>query len=174
MSVLKRRSGIELIAYRDELRANFELLNREWIEKYFTVEEADRAVFADPPGKIVAPGGQIFFVLEDGEAKGTCAVLRRTAETYELAKMAVTASARGKGFGDLLMRAAIDFARGAGAKEMVLCSNTNLGTAMRLYEKYGFCEIPLIPDKRYHRVDIMMRLDLRQKPRPVGSVPLGE
>lgn len=152
--------AVEVVPYEKSYRADFERLNREWIETYFTLEEADREIFADPEGKVIAPGGQILFVLEDGEPKGTCAILRRDGATCELAKMAVTAGARGRGFGDLLVRAAIEFARSAGARELILSSNTKLGTALRLYEKHGFQTIPHPADERYRRVDIMMRLPL--------------
>ena len=154
-------SDTQVITYRDEYRQDFERLNCEWIEAYFSIEEADREVFADPMRKIIAPGGQIFFIIESGEAKGTCAVLRHSHTTYELAKMAVAPPARGRGFGDLLMQAAIEFARRAGAEELILSSNTKLGSALRLYEKYGFRQMPHISDERYQRVDVMMRLSLR-------------
>lgn len=151
---------VEVVTYRDEYRRDFERLNLEWIERYFSVEEADREIFADPVGKIITPGGQIFFVLEGGKAKGTCAVLRQSEGEYELAKMGVASRARGRGFGDLLLRAAIDFARDAGAEALVLSSNTKLGPALRLYEKHGFRHVPVVSDGRYQRVDVMMRLSL--------------
>src|SRR4051794_9435354 len=66
----------ETVTYRPEWRGAFERLNREWIETWFTLEEADRETFRDPVGKILTPGGQIFFVVEEGEVVGTCAVLR--------------------------------------------------------------------------------------------------
>jgi GNAT superfamily N-acetyltransferase len=153
-------NNIEVVQYRDEYRKDFERLNREWIEEFFTLEAPDREVFHDPRGKIIATGGQIFFVLEHGEPKGTCALVRESASTYELVKMGVAPSARGKGFGDLLMRAAIDFAVSAGAYEIVLSSNKKLHSALRLYEKHGFKPVPLVSDGRYQRVDIMMRLVL--------------
>lgn len=161
MDIARSAGHVEVIPYRQEFRQDFERLNLEWIEQFFVVEEADREVFADPHSKIIVHGGQVFFVLEGGVAKGTCAVVRHNSSTYELAKMAVTASARGRGFGDLLMRAIIDFARDAGAEELILSSNTKLAAALRLYEKYGFQSIPHISDERYKRVDIMMRLSLR-------------
>jgi GNAT superfamily N-acetyltransferase len=151
---------VEVVPYRDEYREDFGRLNREWIEEFFHLEPADQKVFADPRGEIIAAGGEIFFVLVNGEAQGTCAVLRRDAATYELAKMAVAPAARGKGYGDLLMRAAIEFAIGAGAEELILSSNTRLAPALRLYEKYGFHIMPHVADNRYQRVDIMMRLAL--------------
>ena len=163
--MVRTKSGlnVEVAKFNEKYRDDFERLNREWIDAFFTLEDADRAIFADPEGKVVSPGGQIFFVLQDGEAIGTCALLKQDRDTFELAKMAVAASARGKGYGDLLMKAAIDFARGAGAKAIILSSNTRLSPAIRLYEKHGFHSIPLVADERYHRVDLMMRLDLTQK-----------
>ena len=75
------------------------------------LEEADREVFRDPDGKIIRPGGQIFFVVEDGEVLGTCAVIPHEPGVYEIAKMAVAPAARGRGYGDLLMEAPVAFSR---------------------------------------------------------------
>src|SRR5689334_14201934 len=88
-----KTDGVEIVGYREEFGKDFERLNRQWIEQFFEIEEADRAVFEDPLGKIVASGGHIFFVLDDGEVEGTCAVLREDEKTFELAKMAVAVSA---------------------------------------------------------------------------------
>ena len=145
--------------YREEWRGEFERLNREWIETWFTLEEADREVFQDPHVTILAPGGQIFFVVEGDEVVGTCAVLRHDAEVHEIAKMAVAPSAQGRGYGKLLMEAAIAFSRGARARKVVIVSNTRLAPAIRLYEKYGFVRVPLETDGRYQRAD--MRLELK-------------
>lgn len=156
----KSEISIEIVTYSDNYRKDFEQLNLEWIQHFFTVEAADKEVFADPKEKIINAGGEIFFVLENDQAKGTCAVLKNSDTFYELAKMAVTPSAQGKGFGDLLMKAAIEFAQGRGASDLILSTNTKLRSALRLYEKYGFEPLPVISDHRYKRVDIMMRLSL--------------
>ena len=37
-----------VVEYRDDLCSEFERLNREWIEQFFSIEEADKTVFADP------------------------------------------------------------------------------------------------------------------------------
>jgi ribosomal protein S18 acetylase RimI-like enzyme len=147
---------VEVVTYRDEWRGDFERLNREWIETWFTLEEADREAFRDPVGKILTPGGQILFVVEEGKVVGTCAVLRHDAEVHEIAKMAVAPSARGRGYGDLLMDAAVAFSRGTGARKVVIVSNTRLGPAIRLYEKHGFVRVPLEADQRYVRADIQL------------------
>ena len=149
-----------VVPYREELRAAFEQLNRDWIESYFVLEDADRAVFADPAGAILGPGGQIFFVVEGETVLGTCAVLRHSPSECEIAKMAVAPAARGRGLGDLLMETAVDYARRIGARRMVIVSNTVLAPALRLYRKHGFVEVPLESDGRYQRANIRLERDL--------------
>ena len=153
-------SKLELVTWRPELREHFERLNREWIEQYFAVEEEDRKVFDDPEGRIVASGGQVFFLLDDEGVRGTVAVIRHDAETLELAKMAVSPAARGRGYGDRLVEAAIDFARQSGARTLMLVSNSRLGPALALYRKHGFRDVPLDPANGYSRADIQLELPL--------------
>jgi putative acetyltransferase len=150
-----------VVPWRPDLRADFERLNLEWIERWFVVEDEDRKAFDDPGGRIVEPGGQIFFVVDEVGVRGTCALIRHDAQTFELAKMAVEPSAQGRGYGDRLVEAAIGFARGAGATRLMLVSNTRLGPALNLYRKHGFRDVPLDPGNGYSRADIQMQLELR-------------
>jgi putative acetyltransferase len=156
----KALKSLTVVPYRREFRSAFEQLNREWIERYFTLEDADRELFRDPEGGILATGGQIFFVLENGRVQGTCAVLRHDVHECEIAKMAVAEEARGRGLGDLLMHAAIGFARETGARRIVIVSNTVLEPAIRLYRKHGFVPVPLDVDPRYRRANIRLELEL--------------
>ncbi len=151
---------VEVTRFSSELAKHFESLNREWIEEYFVIEEADRVIFADPFKEIVEPGGQVFFVVADRSVVGTCAVIKISEHVFELAKMAVSASARGRGYGDLLIKSAIDFAREAGAEKIFLLSNTRLKPAIALYEKHGFRSVPITDAHDYSRVDIQMELKL--------------
>lgn len=153
-------SGPRIVRYREEYRPAFDALNREWIEKYFTLEPADREILGDPVGKIIAAGGEVFFVIERGEILGTCAMLRHSDEEYEIAKMAVAAKARGRGFGDLLMDACVAFARDQHARRVIIVSNTVLEPAIRLYRKHGFVQVPLAGDARYKRANIRLELEL--------------
>jgi GNAT superfamily N-acetyltransferase len=153
--------ALTVVPYHRGFRAAFEQLNREWIERYFTLEDADRELFSDPEATIIAAGGQIFFVLEGGQVQGTCAVLRHDAHECEIAKMAVAEAARGRGLGDLLMQAAIRFARDSGARRITIVSNTVLEPAIRLYRKHGFIPVPLVADPRYRRANIRLELDLQ-------------
>ena len=152
-----------VVRYREEFRAAFEQLNRDWIETYFVLEEPDREVFSDPRAKILDPGGEIFFVLEGDQVQGTCAVLRHSADECEIAKMAVAPGARGRGFGDLLMDQAIAFAGEVGARRIIIVSNTVLEPAIRLYRKHGFVEVPLVADGRYQRANIRLERELKSR-----------
>jgi len=168
----KRVVGSEptVVTYRDEFAGDFEELNREWIETYFVLEDADREVLGDPRGKIIQRGGEIFFVLDREKVMGTCAVLRHDAEDYEIAKMAVVPAARGRGYGHLLMEAAVSFCRRAGARRVIIVSNTVLDTAIHLYLKHGFVRVPMAADVRFQRANI--RLERRLEPtEPGGASP---
>ena len=151
-----------VVRYRPGLQPAFESLNRRWIETFFAMEPRDEAVLKDPEGEIIARGGEVFFVLDGNEAAvGTCALLPAGPGTWYLAKMAVHPEAQGRGYSHLLLRAAIDWARGRGGTRITLTSNRVLATALALYRKYGFREVPLEPgDAEYVRVDIRMELAL--------------
>ena len=154
-------ANVEVVPFRADLAPAFERLNRRWIEEFFVIEAADLQVFGDPYASIVEPGGQIFFVLEDGEPRGTCAVMRCDAKVCELAKMAVDSAAQGRGYGNLLIKRAIEFARESGAEKLMLLTNSRLDTAIHLYEKYGFKRVPIRHGDHYSRVDVEMELNVR-------------
>jgi len=156
--------AVTVVTYRKEFRAAFEQLNRDWIERHFVLEEADREVFSDPEAAVLATGGQIFFVLEGSQVQGTCAVLPHDEEgNFEIAKMAVAPAARGRGYGDLLMQVAMRFAADAGARRIIIVSNTALQPAIRLYEKHGFVRVPLTSEGRYRRANIRLERDLESR-----------
>ena len=147
--------------YRTEYRADFERLNRDWIETFFVLEDADREILRDPDTAVIAPGGQIFFVVDEDGVQGTCAVVPHEPGIFEIAKMAVSAGARGRGYGDLLMEASVEFARRAGARRVVIVSNTVLAPAIRLYQKHGFVRVPLDQHERFARANIRLERELR-------------
>ncbi len=152
-------ASIDVVTYDDRYREAFARLNLEWIEAIFEVEPRDRTVLADPRGVIVEPGGEVFFLLQDGEVVGTVALMPIDGG-FDLTKMAVTAHARGKGYGRRLMQTALDWARRRGAARVTLYSNTQLGPALALYRQYGFRTVGLGVEVGWNRSDIAMELDL--------------
>jgi glutamate/tyrosine decarboxylase-like PLP-dependent enzyme/GNAT superfamily N-acetyltransferase len=164
---------IVIDTYKDEYQRAFAALNLAWIEKYFAVEAKDRELLGDPRRHIVAPGGEVFMLMEDGIPKGTCAMLKIDATTFELGKMAIAPSAQGRGYGHRLMEAAIGFARERGAARILIRSDTSLRTAIALYRKHGFTVTHLGSDEEYARGDIHLELDL-SKPADIARSPAEE
>ncbi len=148
--------GVTLTSYAPAHRGWFEHLNREWLERWFSVEDIDRRYFADPEGTILAPGGAIFMALIDGRPVGTAAAIPHDGGAFELAKMAVTPAAQGRGIGALLVEAVIGFARRRRVPEVMLLSNSSLQTAIRLYERLGFRHAPCPADTGYSRGNVCM------------------
>ena len=144
-----------------EARA-FKDLNEQWITTLFTLEPADSAVLDDPETSIVAKGGLVLIARDGQEIVGCVAVVPEGHGVYEISKMAVAPEHRGRGFGRILLHAAIDQARALGATALFLGSSTKLPTAVRLYEQAGFVHVR--PDEigpmPYDRADVFMRLDL--------------
>jgi GNAT superfamily N-acetyltransferase len=146
--------------FREEFLLHFVALNLQWIEHYLAVEQADREQLEMPQENILKPGGEIFFVLEGEKVLGTCAMILDAPGHYELAKMAITPEARGKGAGSFLLSQVIHWAKERGAQEIHLLSNTKLAPAIALYEKHGFEIVRLGPNPLYARCNIEMKLNL--------------
>jgi putative acetyltransferase len=142
-------------ARRDE----FKRLNIEWIERWFTIEQADLDVLDDPDGHVLAGGGQIFFAVDDDEGGAAVGCVAMKAEgdgVYELSKMAVAPERRGTGVGLLLMDAVLDAFRAAGGSMLYLESNRRLESALALYRRSGFVEREPPHPSPYSRADIYM------------------
>jgi putative acetyltransferase len=140
----------------------FRTLNEEWIVRYFALEPKDQISLEDPRRFILEPGGKIFIAEEDTQAIGCCALLARAPGEFEVAKMAVTESAQGKGIGRQLLAKTIDAARAAGAHLLYIETNRKLGPAVRLYESLGFRHLPperIVPSP-YARANVYMELNL--------------
>ncbi|GAP99991.1 bifunctional helix-turn-helix transcriptional regulator/GNAT family N-acetyltransferase [Leptolyngbya sp. NIES-2104] len=155
----REQKSVEIIEYLPEFHHDFQRLNYEWIEKYFQLEEADHQSLDRPDEKILKPGGHIFMARHHDEIVGTCALIKLDENRYELAKMAVTEKAKGKGIGWLLGQAAINKARELRAETVFLESNTILEPAIKLYQKLGFRKIVGQPSP-YQRCNIQMELKL--------------
>jgi ribosomal protein S18 acetylase RimI-like enzyme len=148
----------ELVEYRPELRPDFERLNRLWLERHSLLEPVDLEYLREPERLILADGGQVYFAMQGATVVGTCAAIPISSTTWELAKLAVDPSARGRGLGRRLCEAVLTYVRAAGATEIVLTSHTALVEAVHLYESMGFQSAPLPADNRYETANVFMRL----------------
>ena len=159
LSLNKKPVGITLVEWEDRFAQDFITLSTEWLEKYVRVEAADEEILYHPHESILDDGGMIFFANSEGVNVGTVSMIKLDGNTFELAKLAVTESCKGKHIGNLLMDRAISFAKEKEADKIILFTNSKLLPAIRLYEKYGFQRIPLI-DNEYEEADIKMELRL--------------
>lgn len=150
---------IEIIDYSEEHKEHIKTLNVEWLSKYFKVEPNDEIQLSNPQSEILDKGGSIYYARHNNEIVGTVSLLRIDDTFFELGKMAVTEHAKGLGIGQLLMDHAIAVAGSMGIKKLVLYSNTSLGSAIHIYEKYGFKEVPMEAG-HYERANIRMEKEL--------------
>jgi ribosomal protein S18 acetylase RimI-like enzyme len=151
-------TAIEIVEYEPAHQFWFEKFNRDWIEKYFSMEPLDFEILQNPEKFIINKGGSIFMASWQGELAGTVALKFVTPKVYELTKMAVDEKFQGRKIGHALADAAIYRARNNGAAKIFLYSNTMLVPAVELYTKLGFREIPV--DGPYKRTNIKMELIL--------------
>ena len=147
---------VEIVNYREAYKQFIKILNYEWLEKYFSVEENDVLQLSNPQEEIIDNGGKIYFALYNNEVVGTSSLMKVDNEEYELAKMAVTENAQGLGIGKKLLEHCLKEAIILGATSVSLFSNTKLVSAIALYRKYGFEEIALPADIHYKRANIKM------------------
>lgn len=160
----RRLEAVEIVPYSPAMKKHFRDINLEWLKKYFDVEPVDEMLLNDPVGKVLKKGGHLLFAKVDGEVVGTCALLKRPHQEYELSKMGVLAKAQGQQIGRGLLLAALEYARSQKAKAVVLHTSPKLTAAMNLYRSAGFVDIPFDPSEReHHRPSIKMRLELTEK-----------
>jgi ribosomal protein S18 acetylase RimI-like enzyme len=167
----RQLAAVEIVGYQPRYRKEFEKLNLEWIEKYFAVESIDKIILCDPVGQIIENGGSVLFARLDRKIVGTVALIKHDSMTFELAKMAVSESARGQQVGRKLALAVLELAEQKGASRVVLHTNAKLTAALDLYRSIGFIEAPLGSEliKHYRRPTITMQLNLLSKRKSKGS-----
>ena len=151
-----KKEEITIVPYINEYKDQIKILNYEWLEKYFCVEPGDVEQLSDPQTHIIDNGGYIYFAKYKDELVGTSSLMKKDIGQYELAKMAVTEKFKGLGIGQMLLEHCLAEAVKLNATKLSLFSNTKLQSAIHLYKKYGFIEVPLPVDVHYERADIMM------------------
>ena len=155
-------TGFVIREFSDDLAESFRAINEEWLTAMFRLEETDRDVLQNPRGRIIDHGGLILFVeSEDLGIVGTCALQKSGPTAFELTKMGVRESARGRKAGEFLLRAVLKRADALGADPLYLLTSQKCAAAIHLYEKVGFVHDRHIKEAygaRYARCDVAMRL----------------
>ncbi len=146
--------------YEDALAGDFYRINAEWVSAMFRLEENDVQILTRPRELIVDRGGVILFVEAEGLGiVGTCALIRIEEGVFELTKMGVLESARGRKAGEFLLAATLERARAMGIETLYLLTNSRCAPAIHLYEKLGFEHDAGIMQRygsRYERCDVAM------------------
>lgn len=156
----REQDEIAIVPFDPKYTSDFANLNIEWIEQNFELEEADRKALHAPEQNILAQGGYIYLAMLKDKVVGTCALLKMGDDVLELAKMAVSPAAKGKGIGYLLGQKVIEKAKAVGANSVYLESNTKLVPAINLYHKLGFRQVHG-KTSPYQRCNIQMELKLK-------------
>ncbi len=151
----------EIVSFKLKYSKNFYDLNIEWLKSFFYVEPYDEEVLSNPNKYIIEKGGHIFFAKLNDEIVGTVALMSMNIErTFELTKMAISPTHRGKKIGQQLMQHCLDFAKEEKFKALIIYSSRKLENAIYIYKKYSFNEIPVEAYCHYNRCDIKMELNL--------------
>ncbi|XOV93380.1 MAG: GNAT family N-acetyltransferase [Bacteroidota bacterium] len=152
--------ALTFIEFRKEFAMDFATINYEWLEEYFNIEPQDRKILENPQEEVINQGGMVFFALINNKPVGTVALIPKEEASYELVKMGVLSDYKGLKIGNGLIEVAIQFARKAGKKKIVLETNSRLAPAIHLYKKAGFQQVEDDPNTKYKRCDLWMELVL--------------
>ncbi len=141
--------------YKPEYKEAFIAMNLAWIEEMFQVEDEDRMVLGSIEERL-ANGGEIFFAINDeGEIMASCMVAPLPSGEWEIEKFAVKKEFAGQGAGKACLQACMDFIKEKQIQKVIIVSNRKCVSAIHLYRKFGFIEIPVDKNKfPYERADI--------------------
>ena len=152
--------NLRITSFNKKYKADFEKLNREWIEEFFQMEDEDYNTLQNPESYVIQKNGEIFFAINDQIVIGTAAMIPFSEDVFELAKMSVKKDFQGKGVGKLLLKRCIQFAQERSANEIFLLTNDILKPALNLYLSCGFVIKNKYDDERYERGNTKMHLIL--------------
>lgn len=148
---------MEIIEYDSRYAQDFVSLNTAWIEEFFErLEPEDMHTFQNIE-KEISDGAMIYFCLEAGKVMATCMTRKIDSRTWEICKLAADEKYKGRGAGDAVFKACMEYAAAHGAKRLFILSNSRLKAALHIYQKYGFREVKL-ENYEYVRGDIAFEL----------------
>ena len=56
---------LNIVSFKKKYKADFEKLNREWIEEFFQMEDEDFYTLQNPESYVIEKNGEIFFAIYD-------------------------------------------------------------------------------------------------------------
>lgn len=150
------KAEVEIVPFHVKYRQDWHDINKEWVERFFTMEQPDRDSLENPEKYILGRGGEIYFALHKGKVVGVAALKYDGEDVYEVSKMGVRPEAQGLGIGRRLLSHTIERFHARGGRKLYLETNSKLAPAISLYEKAGFVQVPAREDTPYARADVCM------------------
>ena len=151
-------NNIEIIGYDEKFHADFKRMNLEYLDKYNLTESHDMIILDNPEETVIGRGGFLWLAKAGEEIVGTVGIMPEGHGIFELIKMCVAESWRGKGISKLLMETCLQKVRELGGAKLFLFSNHQLQTALKLYTKYGFKNVE-VTDSPFETADVKMELE---------------
>lgn len=150
---------MEIVEYENRYQPEFKRLNLEWLDKYGLTESHDLEILDDPRGTVIDRGGHIFLAMDNERVIGSAGLWKKNDQEFELVKMTVDPAYQGRGISKILLDRCLDEARKLKAEKISLFSNSQLHTALKLYEKYGFRNVT-VTGTPLLTADVKMELSL--------------
>lgn len=109
--------------------------------EYLTLQNYDREV-ADLSYKYALPAGRLYLAERGGEVAGCIALRPLDAKRCELKRLYVRPAFRGQGIAGALVDKILSDAREIGYQQILLDTLPALTTAIEMYRRRGFADIP--------------------------------
>jgi GNAT superfamily N-acetyltransferase len=151
-------NAIEIIDYDAKYHQDFKRMNLEYLDKYNLTESHDMIILDNPEEYVIGRNGFLWLAKAGEEIVGTVGIMPEGHGIFELIKMCVAESWRGKGISKLLMEICLKKVKELGGQKLILFSNHQLQTALKLYEKYGFKNVE-VTDSPFETADVKMELE---------------
>lgn len=113
--------------------------------RYLDLQHYDQET-AHPERKYGLPEGRLYLARWDGAAAGCGALRKLDGGRCELKRLYVRPAFRGRRIGEALLRRLLEDARSAGYRSVLLDTLPALDSALRLYRRFGFHDIPRYND----------------------------
>ena len=151
-------NAVEIIEYDEKYHSDFKRMNLDYLDKYNLTESHDMIILDNPEEIVIKNGGFIWLAKAGDEIVGTVGIMPEGHGIFELIKMCVAESWRGKGISKLLMETCLQKVKELGGEKLFLFSNHQLQTALKLYTKYGFKNVE-VTDSPFETADVKMELE---------------
>lgn len=151
---------VEIVNYSSQYQQEYKDLSLEWLHEYNLYEDADGQMLDHPKREVFDKGGFIYLAKIDSEIVGTVVLIPTGNNSFEIFKLGVKKNYQRLGIGKTLMELCIQQSKAFNAEKMILETNSQLESAIRLYTKLGFKEVVLHKDK-YQLSDKKMELLLK-------------